>query len=432
MLTNFLSNRAAAILSAFALAISAWHLQLSRTAYEGQFALLFYLLGIFVFLQIKRNKYLYLVLSMIIFALAFYSYSGTKLIFIPVILAMVIYKYKELNKKQIVGILVGIFLVFASFFLLSKFQNASSYGGIQFFFQDKRVAANAVELERRASLEPGPVKWFYYNKFTYWSKVFINHYSYAFSPQYFFTTQEGNGIFSMWNRGQLYLIEAPLLLLGVFYLFQKKRREFWLLTFFLIIAPLPSGLGADPITYTVRSSFMLPWLMMLIGTGIYAISYFCKNFKLTIFLYLLLFMIYIYSVGGYLTQYYFDWMVYGSKYYSKGTQDLVFLIGKEKTKFNQVIIAGATDNIFLHYAFYNKLDPKFVQKALKRTPIKVENIYFINNCLNNGMGDPKDLVTTSTLFVSPIACFQSVKPDYIMTADDKSEKYWDVYQIHDQ
>jgi|GEM_PF-6740065 len=376
---KLLNNNIIAIFSALALSFSVWHLQLSRFAYEGIFALFFYLLGILFFISVKKNTSLLLFLAMLSFFLAFYSYSGTKIILIPVISALVWYKYNFLSAKQLIFIVFFIFIVFASFYLLTKVSDAGKYGQNQFFFQNKDEAIREVELERRASNSPEILKKLYHNKFTYWTKIFLDRYSYAFSPSYLFINQEASGIFSIWSRGQLYYIEAPLLVIGILYLFQKKRRETILLFLFLLFAPLASGLGPYPITYTIRSSFMIPWLMIFIGAGLYSFSDIIKDKKLKISVYAFLLIVYIYLIGGYLNQYYFEWSRYGAKYYSKSTKDLIFLINNEEKNKNKIIINGTPTAALLHYAFYNKkISPQTIQQLYKEKNWDINNIKFLD------------------------------------------------------
>jgi len=399
-----LKNHAIAIFSSLALSFSVWHLQISRFAYEGGFALFFFTLGVLIFLLIKKRNMGITIAAMSIFFIGFHSYSGTKLIFIPVITALVWYKFRELKYKQLIVVVFFVLLSFVSFFFLTKTQNAAQYGSGQFFFQDIKVASEAVELERRSSQAPEILKRLYHNKLTYWSKIFIDHYSYAFSPQYLFTSQEGSGIFSLWFRGQMYALEAPLVFLGLFYLFQKKRRELMLLMLLLVIAPLPSGLGPEPITYTIRSSFMLPWLMVIVGSGFYAISYFIKSRNIKIIIYLMVGAFYLYLIGGYLNQYYNEWKIYGAKYYSKADQDLALFINREKNNKDQIVVDGISSVGFLHYAFYNKISPSIVLKIYKNNPIRFENIVFNNTCIDLRISNPRNKIPKKSYYIVSADC----------------------------
>lgn len=431
---QLLRNKFIAFLSAITLTFSAWHLQLSRFSYEGTIALMFYLLAINIFLKIKKNSIISTILSMLTFFIAFYSYSGTKLIFLPVILILIWYKYKNLNYKQLSIIIGFVIFIFSSFLILSKYAGASSYGEKQFFFQNtSSLVAEKVELERRGSSAPEIFKKIFHNKLTYLSRIFVEQYTYAFSPQYLFTSQEGSGIFSIWGRGQLYYMEALLILLGMIYICFKKRREFFLIFMFLLIAPLPSALGSDPITYTIRSSFMLPWLFIFIGAGIFSISFFIANIKIKSLVYLLLTILYIYSIIGYFNQYYYEWDTYGSKYYSKKDKDLAQLLQEEKKNKQTILVASSGFMNYLHYAFYNKVSPNVVRAGLNRNPIKIDNIIFEKKCPELVKKDPRTLVPKNSLYIVPFQCPKTKtgeeyawKPNRIIKSPDL-ETEWLVY-----
>jgi len=426
-------NKAISILSSLVLALSVWHIQMSRIAYEGGFALFFYLLGIFIFLRMRKGNIVYFLLTMLSFLLAFNSYSGTKLIFIPIVITLLAFKLKEIKIKHFLIAGFFIFFAFASFAFLSKTQSASHYGSNQFFFQDTMKTAESVELERRYSTSPAFLERLYHNKATYLSKIFMERYLYAFSPQYLLISQEQNGTFALWFRGQLYQIEIVFLLLGAFYLFLKRRKEFLLMVAFLVIAPIPSGIGAYPISYTFRSGFMLPWLMILVGTGIYSLTSFVKKRFLLFGIYFISTLFYIYFIVGYLDQYYYNWANYGSIYYSKPAKDLVSFIDKNKKNKDEIIIAGGKSLFFLHYAFYNKIDPKIVQTEYLKEEIRIGNLSFEKECLDIRGKDSKHKILKNSLVVLAIGCplptknKGAVKPDSTIKSFEGLDQ-WSIFE----
>ena len=174
---------------------------------------------------------------------------------------------------------------------------------------------------------------------------------------------------------------------------------------FLFVAPLPSGFGADPITYTIRSSFMLPWVSVIIGAGIYSISYFIKQIKVINIIYFILVFVYIYAVSGYFSQYYFEWDSQGSKYYSKATQDLARFLKEEKGKRKLILVAKTGYNTFLHYAFYNKVSPQLAQANINKNIIKIDNITFMQGCPDLSKNDPRKLLSEEkSTYVVPFPC----------------------------
>jgi len=420
LVKSILKNNSIALLSAITISISVWQIQLSRLAHDASFALFFYLLGTVLFIRIKKNNLSTVLWSMIALFLAFYSYAATRVIFIPFLIILAWYKFKDLNKKQMYLIISFTIIIFGLFGYLGITQKATQYGAGAFFFMDKGNTALQVELQRRGSQEPGLINTIYHNKLTYWYKTFVDQYSYAFSPEFLFTSQEGSGIYSIWGRGELYNFEAILILLGAVYLILRKRRESIFILLMLLASVLPSGLGINSPTYFTRSELMLPFLYILIGSGVYSISLFIKNYKFKGFFYALLIIVYLFAFSGYLFQYYFDWSKSNAKYYSKSTQDLIYKINFYKDTQKKIIISGATDNTFLHYAFYNNLDPNLVQENINKTPIIFNNVTFQKDCLK--------LMPLNTIYISYKDCNDRATPSAIIKTYDNSETIWKIYE----
>lgn len=415
-----------ALLSSLVLIFNAWHLQISRIAYEAEIALFFYFLGIILFLLQKKKSYLFLIGSLCSFLLGFYSYSGFKITLLPLFFILLWYQSNNLNKKQIVYACTGILIIYLSFSYFSKTQNASSYGQYPLFFQDWQRTATAVEIDRRNSTAPPSLEYLYNNKYNYWFRIFIDRYQYALSPGYLFVNQEASGVFSLWKRGQFYYHEIFLVILGMYYLYSRKRREFILFLGIILIAPLPSAVGPESVNYTLRSSLMLLPLVIWIGAGIYFLIIALKNQKLRIITSILLAVIYLYLIGGYLTQYYFEWPRYGAVYYAKDIMDVSKFISKESQYSEQVNVAGFN---FVNYAFYNGIDPKFIQKFNNGKLIQYKNIYFYPEC------QVGTLLKKKISYIIPEHCF--LKEKYFFShilpveeiRDNDGNRQWIIFRL---
>ena len=134
---QLLGNEKIALFACLTMIFSNWALQVSRVAHEAGISLLFYLIAINLFVRIKKNKLFLTFASSILFLLAFYCYSATKVIFLPVVLSLIWYKYRDLAKKQITIVILFVTIAFASFGVLSVTSYAAQYAGGQFFFQNK-------------------------------------------------------------------------------------------------------------------------------------------------------------------------------------------------------------------------------------------------------------------------------------------------------
>ena len=424
-----LFNDKIALASSFALSVSVWQIQLARIVIETNISLTLYLLGIFVYLY-SKNRTRLIVLSMVIFFLAFYGYSAFKIFFLPLMLILIWYKFKELGKNHLLIILTTILLAFGSYGFLSITQNAASYvspGGVPFFFLDKQQTALSVELERRASNEPQIIKTLYYNKFTYWGRVFSTNYLTAFSPQYLFLDQEASGIYSIWNRGEMYVFELPLLIFGFLCLFTKKRKEFYLVLLLLLISPLPSALGIGTPTWTSRSALMVFWLYTFVGAGIYYLLILFKKQQFRYLVFAAIFLMYIYSVSGYIFQYYYDWSRINSKYFATSTKDLVYATNKYTKEGKKVIISGARPVEFLNFAFYNKIDPKIVQSKINQFPIEFDNVTLTKGCFINSLDNPYKFIPSDTVYISSTPCKYKTKPVSKITTYQNEEVMWNIY-----
>jgi len=426
---KILDNKIIALLASFVLAFNVWHLQISRIAYEAEIALFFYLLGTLLFLYVKRKTYRLLFGSFLFFLLGFYSYSGFKVTFLPIIIILIWYQLKKIDYKEIITSFGLICLIFISFWYFSKTQNASLYGQYPLFFQNRQAIIEAVELRRTNSSAPFILKRIYYNKFTSIFRIFIERYQYALSPDYLFVNQEASGIFSIWFRGQFYYHEAILIVLGFLYLFIKKRKEFFLLLFILLVSPLPSAIGPETVNYTLRASFMLLPLVIYAGAGIYSLYYLTKSKFAKYTIYSVLIIVYLYFISGYLTQYYFDWPRYGADFYSKDIQDVVKIISQEKSTSSKVVIAGFNYVSFLHYAFSNRISPAIVQARKKQDLIQLGNIQFYSNCKINTDNYPHSKFTfiISSHCINKDSIFYNYLPISKVTDKDRNAR-WLIYK----
>lgn len=411
-------NKDLALISSFVLSVSVWSIQINRIAIDVNIAILMYLIAMYFFISSKNKTYLF-VLSMLFFVLAFYSYAATKIIFLPLLTILIWYKFKDLSKNKILIVIATIIISFGSFAILDVFQGAANYGGSPLFFQNSEQTSMAVELERRASNKPSFIENAFHNKFTYWGRVFSTNYLAAFSPQFLFLNQESNGIYSIWGRGELYSFEAFFLIIGLFYLFTKKRKEFYLILLLLLISPLPSALGVNTPTWMSRSAFMAIWFSVFVGTGIYALTN-IRNNKFRYVLIVIIFIFYSYSIIGYISQYYYDWSRTNAKYFSESTKHLVNKIDLYRKEGKDVLASGATENTFLHYAFYNKIDPRLVQDNINKYPITFNNFTFQKECLKE--------IPNNIVYISFTNCLYKDLPLETIKTYDGVEVIWNIYE----
>lgn len=240
-------NRKIALFSSFVLAISPWDLQVSRGAWEVNVALFFYLLATYIF--IKNVKRLTVLWSVPFFLLAFYSYHADKIFFIFYFpLLMFLYRKELLSEhKKVLLLTIAFFAIIFSFLFVSKTQDVTRQR--VFLWTDITKMGNLVNWERDRNTAPWFMRELLSNKPLYILRVIRENYLEAFSPQYLFIYGETGGLggtFGVFFRGVMYIIELPLLLIGIYCLIRnEKSRIRNLVLFSLLLAPLPTAFTID-------------------------------------------------------------------------------------------------------------------------------------------------------------------------------------------
>jgi len=434
LITDYLfKNKRIAVISALLLAISPWALQIGRGVWDADFALFFLLFGIYVFIKnFPTNKFLW---SIIPFALAFYSYHATKVYFIFLIPVFIFFFRKELLKrKKIVGLfLFGCLLILVSFLIVVKTQSVSRQSQISLLSDPQ--AAIKVDLERQYNVAPWILRVVFSNKPLYYLKTIRENYLEVFSSNFLFLYGDvGNGslIDNIGSRGELYVIDLPLLLLGIYALFKNKDKFLRnLILALLLISPLPSTFTIDK-NFVNRDIMMLPILLIIIACGIdyllkrveeYKFVY--RNIFLTIFI-----LLYLFLFSEYLYQYHYRWSVYGAEGWQKSDRDITYLIASKRSDYNQIYVNSQHPQEFLlQYAISDKIDPMLMQKVWEENPIKIYNITLSMECLSKDINDKIKSLPKHTLYAAPAdTCLYKDTPVKKIIDDGETiHVLWNIY-----
>lgn len=440
-------NKSLAFFSALFLAISPWHLQLSRSAYDSPIALFFWLLGGLLFLIAVQKKsittYILLFSSAISFFMALFSYRATNMIFFPILISLVWFAKDNLTKvkKVLAFFIIAISFVSLLFLLINKSQG--TYYTTEAFISKQsplnmNEAQSYVDTTVANTTAPLLVSRFFVNKLTYTMRVFRENYLEAFSVEYLFTKGEAQPIYSIWLRGSMYLLDLPFLLTGLIYLFKKNRRSFLFVIFSTMIGPLPSALSGP--TYGSRSLYMLPFLLIPVAAGIIFLWEYIGNYRklLKAIILSIVFIFYSLQVSSYLYQYYGRYAIYGAESWFKSTQDVSRYISNHPQ--NKLVVANAWIFEFINYAFYTKLDPQIAQDVIrnsyKSNQFDINNVKFVSNCLNDGNDDPKSFLPKNTIYITRVNCHKIYEADeYIRKYDgiftQNSEIIWRIFKSKD-
>lgn len=351
------------LVSAFLLAISPWHIQLTRASFESSFATFWVVLGIWLFVKgFKDEKWF--ILSMIPFALSIFTYNATR-IFTPLFLIAVFWIYRKslIKSKRVILfslIIFAILLLPLTPFLLSG-ERSARYKLVS-ITDDPGLIPRINENRGRSSL-PQPLPRLIHNKITYVAFYFTRNYLAHFTPQFLFISGASHKQHHVQNMGELYYFEAPFLLFGFAGLFYFKHRYKGLLISWLLLAFIPVSVTNDSIPHALRTLIAAPLYQLVSAFGfLISIKWVKKLSKITKFtLALILCTIILFSFGYYLNQYYNIYPKMYSKDWQYGYKQAVDYIDKHKDEYDLVVFTRHFGEPHMFTLFYLNYDPSKYQ-----------------------------------------------------------------------
>lgn len=417
-----------ALLASLFLAISPWHLHFSRSAYDINYALFFYLSGIVIFLWENKKKKLPII-SVISFLLAIFSYRGMSIIAIPLFAILFWYASRVLrsNRRQLIGFVVGVFIIGACFFsVILLYKSSYTAEGIALFNNPKM--SDDINRFSREARGPLILKRIFFNKPTYIINTFRENYVKSMSFEFLFLFGEGNAIYSIWSRGKMYFVDLFFVILGIGYLYSLRKKEMVFITLLLLIGALPGGIGGFPIS--ARNFFQSALFPIFSASGVIFLIDKVDLKILKYFSTIFIAILYIYAFSSYLFDYYERYAYQQAEAWGKSFKDMSAIIIEGKDKYQKILIGPTTHGDFIQLAFYSKLKSKEVQEAWKYSdkkhegPFTYENITFLPLCSIT----EKTVQEKSTMYITRGSCNEEATPSAYIN-DFWQNPVWKIYAL---
>ena len=361
------------IITAFVIAINPWSIHFSRGAWESNTALFFMLLGIYLFY--KKSNWFSLPL-----VIALYTYHSARLIIPALFLILFIKYYKNLlNKNTLFSLLFSGILCVPLLFSFLNNGGTTRLAGVG-------LSADSGPLARSEELLNQHPNFNYYDRILHnkrilytisWAQKYMSH----FDLNFLFLNGDDVPRSKSPEMGQLYLIELPLIILGIYLLLNslKLNKLKFLIITLLLTSPLASSLTFQAPSALRALPLVIP-LSILTALGIYQLSALRQGV-----LKFCLLAIYIYSILYFLSSYFIHSTQRYSFAWNSGFIDMVSVIVKEKNNYQNIYITDKYDQPYILYLFFSKYDPVKIQKQIKLTPpdkfgfstvTKIDNINF--------------------------------------------------------
>lgn len=351
------------LLAAFFLAISPWHIQFSRSAYEANVALFFIIFGVFLLLKgVKSGQYL--IPGIISVTLSIWTYHSSR-VFVPLLgIGFIAIYWKELWKQKkyvcfsgIVGICIVLPLLLMSFSKegqmramgVSILVNAQIPQRFNRWLADDYVTHSVPKFvatsihNRRFAYIPAIIK------------GYLEHYS----PNYFFSEvvlekYHAPGV------GLLYLWELPFVLYGIFVLIKLFHTESGskLFLWWFLIAPVAASV-TEQLPHPVRTLVFLPTFQVFTAVGVLSYIEKLRTQKSLIRVsgYISLLLIIGLSLLFYLHQYFIHLPIEYSSAWQYGRKEAIEEVKKIQSEYDEIIVSTALDVPHIFFLYYLRYDP---------------------------------------------------------------------------
>lgn len=352
---ELLQKESIALWAAFLLSISPWHIQLSRTAFEGGLGILTFSLGLLFFLKSEKKKYL--MLTIILWGLTLYAYHSFRVLVILFILGL--FFLRRLSQKQIIYFSLGLLIFLMP--LLTNWENISARASDVGIFSSDQVM-NYFKYKGTSPLPPVLDKIFD-NKFIFVKNNFLENYLSYFSSTFFFTgARPDNTYLNFPSFGLLYAVEIIFWLFAIKEIFFKKLINKEIIIWWFVIAPVGAALATGGLNAN-RSPTFLPLTAVISAIGIVSLIDFLKNkfanfpwVKILTVILLIYFIFFLYF-------YFIKLPRHPINNVRFGYQTIFEKVLSVKNQYSQIVISNRLTEPQIFVAFYGKIVPQFFQNS---------------------------------------------------------------------
>jgi len=346
------------LLSAFLLAISPWHIMLSRAAFEANVATFFLVAGITFFLIGLRRKGCWLI-SALSFALSLMTFNTARVVGPLLVLVLAIAFRRQLWQRKAETMLA---LVLAFALLLPTFKFLSTPMSRLRFHEVNIFSDTAVVLRANQAVANDNNAWWstvIHNRRWGYALEFIRHYFDNLNPRFLFVSGDGNPKFSTQDVGSFYLWEAPFLVWGLLVLVRNRRPLWWLVPLWLVIGILPAATAKET-PHALRIETTLPTWQIMTALGL--VGFFKKANKMAVYLLAAVIVFYFALFQHGL------WRHYPLEYASEwqhGNKEAIAYISGVTPDYDQIWFSDYLGRPYIYFLYYLQTDPQAFRSSAR-------------------------------------------------------------------
>jgi len=367
MVWQLFKNRSLALLSALFLAVSPWHVQFSRVAFEANGAIFWSVLATWAFLKgvrsaTKKKFVIFLCISAFAFGADLFTYHNAR-VFVPLYAAILAFLYRRVlfnNIKYLAipALLVSVFVLTLMPILFSA-SGQTRYKGTTIFAIDLPIIKNTGLLIVDQNGHLGKLGSLFHNSHFTYLPIIIENYLSHLRPEYLFFTadQERHHAPLM---GLLFVWDLPFILAGIYFLVKRPYPKatkiiiFW----WFLIAPVAASVTWG-VPHSLRTGIYLPIYQIFIALGLVNLYKIVKYKKAFVYVISILFLV---NFIFYLNQYWVHMpKMFAPSWYGE-REEAVRVTEALKHKYKKVVVSTSLEQPYMFWLFYTGFDPKTYQQ----------------------------------------------------------------------
>lgn len=367
---SIFQNKKISIVSSLFLAISPWHIILSRGSSEAVASLFFIVAGFAAVLQSirKENKKL-LYLGTVFLCMSFFFYHAARL-FVPLFYLSTIFLFSffwKFKKHTYKIAFFSSFLIcaFVSFLLVFVIVGGNSrFNQVSIFnYPETKLVMEEQIREDGVSHTPVLLTRVFHNKIFDYSWTFLSNYFDYFSANFLFLKGGLPIFFNVPRMGLVYGIQLFFIVLGAFLLAKSKDIFQKIPLIWLFLAPVVGALTVDDVPNIRRAIIMVPALEIIAAYGVFSSINYSLFRKLKKPAIVTLGILFLFSFSYFLHQYFVHTEVHRTWYRNNGVKSMIDTVKKSYNEYDKIIVTKSTGGIYPLILFYMKMDPRIYQEA---------------------------------------------------------------------
>lgn len=350
-----------ALISAFLLTISPWHIHFSRGGWEVNVATTFMLAGVWLFVKSANNKFNIkeLILSAILFAASLYTYHAERVVVPILVLGLVLIYWRQVKanfKNIVISGLIGLAILLPLARDITTGAVASRAAGVG-LFADTGPRSRIEEQRGEHNNISSPLAKVLHNKVINYGLAFLSNWFIHYWGEFLFLSGDVIQRNKVPETGQMYLFDIVLVAVGLLVIIKSFTKEKGVVLLWLLFAPVAAALTFQA-PHALRAHNMVIPLIIISAFGLDGIIRWLsekKNLKIFGFIIVgavicLEFIRYEHMYWIHMTKEY----PYSSQY---GVSELVEYVKENESKYQKILVTDRYDQPYILFLFYQKYDP---------------------------------------------------------------------------